>query len=272
MMTQVTASASCQFRETTEQSRYSERALQRLSNEELATCIASRHPQASKMEQVLVTRNRSMIRSVALRAGSNGMDFEDIVAYAMEGLLYAARRFDPSRGCKFSTVAVTWMRQRVQRAIQNDGAVRVPSYIHQLFPKLKEAQRTVGNDPVALAEALGITVDAASYAMHGERMRHLAELDAPINLRSTSGDSGVSLSDVVGTGDLAGDVTTKIIIDQWMASLSERDAIIVKMRLEGEELGTISQRLGLHRNTVSDLIRAIAARSEHLLERDECTR
>lgn len=57
---------------------------------------------------------------------------DDLFQEGCIGLLKATERFDPKRGCRFSTCAVPWIRQAIQRALQfQDRAIRLPVHVHQ---------------------------------------------------------------------------------------------------------------------------------------------
>lgn len=68
----------------------------------------------------------------ARRYQGHGLDLGDIVQEAMLGLIRAAEKFDWRRGYKFSTYAVLWIKQSIQRGLDNSGrAVRIPAHIAQ---------------------------------------------------------------------------------------------------------------------------------------------
>ena len=57
---------------------------------------------------------------------------QDLVQEAMLGLIRATEKFDWRRGYKFSTYATLWIRQAIQRGLDNTGrAVRVPAHVAQ---------------------------------------------------------------------------------------------------------------------------------------------
>lgn len=67
------------------------------------------------------------------------MTYEDLFQEGVFGLMRAAERFDPSRGVTFGTYAVWWIRQSINRAIQNKGrCVRVPVHKQESVSKSKE--------------------------------------------------------------------------------------------------------------------------------------
>ena len=68
----------------------------------------------------------------ARRYQGHGLDIGDLVQEAMLGLIRAAEKFDWRRGYKFSTYAVLWIKQSIQRGLDNTGRpVRIPAHIAQ---------------------------------------------------------------------------------------------------------------------------------------------
>lgn len=73
----------------------------------------------------LVEANLRLVISIARRYGLRGEDYEDAIAEGNLGLFDAARKFDPDRGCRFSTYAARWIRMRIGRLIDRDGIIKV---------------------------------------------------------------------------------------------------------------------------------------------------
>ena len=105
--------------------------LQHLYNE------ASRYPLLSREEEVelakriergdlaakerLINSNLRLVVKFARRYQGHGLPLEDLVQEAMLGLIRAAEKFDWRRGYKFSTYAVLWIKQAIQRGLDNTG-------------------------------------------------------------------------------------------------------------------------------------------------------
>src|SRR5204863_6708142 len=109
---------------------------------------ASRYPLLTREEEVelaqrtekgalpakgrLITSNLRLVIKFARRYQGHGLSMQDLVQEAMLGLIRAAEKFDYRRGYKFSTYAVLWIKQAIQRGLDNTGRpVRIPAHIAQ---------------------------------------------------------------------------------------------------------------------------------------------
>ena len=85
-------------------------------------CLASR--------QRMFESNLRLVVNVARAYVKRGLPLLDLVEEGNLGLIHAVSKFDPERGCRFSTYATWWIRQSVERAIMNQcRTVRLPIHI-----------------------------------------------------------------------------------------------------------------------------------------------
>jgi RNA polymerase primary sigma factor len=109
---------------------------------------ASRYPLLTREEEVelaqliergdlaakerLINSNLRLVIKFARRYQGHGLSLQDLVQEAMLGLIRAAEKFDWRRGYKFSTYAVLWIKQAIQRGLDNTGRpVRIPAHVAQ---------------------------------------------------------------------------------------------------------------------------------------------
>src|SRR4051794_8008926 len=80
----------------------------------------------------LINSNLRLVIKFARRYQGFGLPLGDLVQEAMLGLIRASEKFDWRRGYKFSTYAVLWIKQSIQRGLDNTGRqVRIPAHVAQ---------------------------------------------------------------------------------------------------------------------------------------------
>ena len=134
--------------------------------------------------QRLVEANLRFVVSVAKQYQNSGMDLSDLINEGNLGLLKAARKFDPTRGFKFITYAVWWIRQQIMQAISEQGRmVRLPLNQVSIINRISKAKAQFIQDnereptDTELAELLDITPSKAGEAT-GHLSKHVS-LDMP---------------------------------------------------------------------------------------------
>lgn len=118
----------------------------------------------SEAAWTLVMANRNFVRSIARRYRREGLDFEDLVAEGLVGLMDAALRYDPERGIKFITYGVWWVKRSILRYLRGfEHAVHVPKYkqyaMQEFWRTVRRLQADLGRRPRTdeLCEVLGCT-------------------------------------------------------------------------------------------------------------------
>ena len=87
--------------------------------------------------RTMVNCNLRLVVSLAREYMGKGVPFLDLIQEGSIGLLSAARNFDLSKNCKFSTYATKWIRQRMDRCILNfAGVIRVPLHTREKMRKI----------------------------------------------------------------------------------------------------------------------------------------
>ena len=127
----------------------------------------------------------------ARRYQGHGLSLQDLVQEAMLGLIRAAEKFDWRRGYKFSTYAVLWIKQAIQRGLDNTGRpVRIPAHVAQ-------RERTVNRFEAQLSAKLNRTPTDEEVAAEAklpldevkavrDLTRVTTSLDAPVGEGETS--------------------------------------------------------------------------------------
>jgi len=215
---------------------------------------------------VLIERFMPLARSLARRYRRGPEPLEDLEQVACLALLRAVDGFDPSRGLAFSSYAVPSITGALKRHYRDCGwSVRMPRDLQELALRIErfneEAWATTGAapTPAQIAERAGVSVEAVIEAREAHQALRADSLDQP--LRSSEDDSGASLLDTLGSGDVAFQrAFDRVALDTLLATLDERDRTIVRLYYR-EELtqAEIGRRLGLSQMHVSRLLRQATA-------------
>src|SRR5207253_4222712 len=89
----------------------------------------------------MINANLRLVVSQARRYQGHGLPMEDLVQEGMLGLIRAVEKFDWRRGFKFSTYGTLWIRQALQRGLQNHGrTIRLPVHVAQRQTKVRKLE------------------------------------------------------------------------------------------------------------------------------------
>jgi len=123
----------------------------------------------------LVSANVRLAMKVAKQHVRNGVTFDDLLAQACEGIVYAAGKYEVGSRASFTTYAQQWMRAKCQEHVQaNAGLLHCGSRTSKkLWASLQKAQKALGPDasPEAIAAHLKLDVDDVSACMRAMTSR-----------------------------------------------------------------------------------------------------
>jgi RNA polymerase sigma factor (sigma-70 family) len=150
--------------------------------------------------QRMVTANQRLVVTVALRYIRRlkhlSHDPMDLVQAGNIGLLRAAEKFDPTRGYKFSTYGYWWIRQSINRYLQeHNGSIRLPVNLVSLAMRAEMLQNGGGQPMNAdeLAEHLGESPKRVMYALAVQHRSNTVSLDQQL----AGADGDMTLLDTV---------------------------------------------------------------------------
>ena len=204
-----------------------------------------------------VEANQRLVMKVARRFRGHSLDLDDLVQEGNLGLIRAVERFDPERGLRFSTYAVWWIRQAIQRAIEERGRlIRLPGHASEEAARL---WRAVDQLAVDLERAPDLAEAARVSGLDADRARELAQLTLrPVSLETTvDANDEISLGDVLAGGidDPEGELERAAVaelIERGLAQLPDRARRVVELRFGLEDgrprtLAEVGQALGISR-------------------------
>jgi RNA polymerase primary sigma factor len=220
----------------------------------------------------LVQANLRFVVSVAKQYQHQGLSLSDLINEGNLGLIKAAQRFDETKGFKFISYAVWWIRQSILQALAEQGRlVRLPQNKIGTYNKANKAymafEQEHEREPSTeeLAELLEMSETEINNIFQSNT-RH-SSLDAPVHEAED-----VAMGDLLEGGDETDDDVMKdslrAEIRRVLKSLSPREAEIVNayFGLDGENGVTIEQ-IGQKYDLTKERIRQIKERAIKRLQK-----
>jgi RNA polymerase primary sigma factor len=182
----------------------------------------------------LINSNLRLVIKFARRYQGHGLSLQDLVQEAMLGLIRAAEKFDWRKGYKFSTYAVLWIKQSIQRGLDNTGRqVRIPAHVAQRERTVNrvesELRVKLERDPTdeEVAEEAKLPLDEVMAVR--DLTRVTASLDAPVG----EGETSLGELRAESTARLEDDVeetAREEAVNSALASLPEDERRVLQLR------------------------------------------
>ncbi|MGB9766573.1 MAG: sigma-70 family RNA polymerase sigma factor [Sulfurihydrogenibium sp.] len=203
----------------------------------------------------LILSNLRFVINVAKKYAGYDVPFQDLISAGNIGLIEAAKRFDSSKGVRFISYAIWWIKQSILNTINIEGEIiKKPSKVQNISQKINNAyyylkdslQREPSIEEVQnFLKREGIEVEKDIVEYHIFFKQYFLSLDTPI----LTNDEDIVLSDTIsnaGTEDLERELNQEDLlkcIDELLETLSPRERMIIIHRfgLYGEEPKTLKE-------------------------------
>ncbi|MGK3995041.1 sigma-70 family RNA polymerase sigma factor [Sorangium sp. So ce1024] len=178
----------------------------------------------------LLEAHERLILMVAMKYLNRGLDKDDLIQWARMGFLRAATKWSEDEGAKLATYAVIWMKQHLQRAVDEQGTdIRVPVHMHTRIRR----ERRAG----------GLSDEAAAVRL----LLNPRFLDAPVPGHEDDGDALVELTPGRDAGpeetvvDEDAQARRRELIDRAMTWLTPREQEIVRRMMLADDPETLEE-------------------------------
>lgn len=240
---------------------------------DLAQAIRKGGYEGNRALERLVKANLRFVVSVAKQYQNQGLSLGDLINEGNLGLIKAAKRFDETRGFKFISYAVWWIRQSILQALaEQSRIVRLPlnrvGALNKIGKKFSELEQEFEREPTAaeLAEQLNMSISEISETIKISG-RHLS-VDAPF----VQGEDNRLLDVLPNEQQPPPDSelireSLRVEVQQVLATLSQREADVIKyyFGLDGVllTLEEIGEKFNLTRERVRQIKEKAIRRLRH---------
>lgn len=244
------------------------KARERITNEKLTTSereeLQALIQDGWEAREHLIRANARLVISVAKKYMGRGVPFLDLIQEGNIGLMRAAKKFDHTRGYKFSTYATWWIRQAVTRAIADQGrTIRIPVHMGDQVSRMLRTQhqlkQKLSREPSIeeLAEALNVPQKKVEDMI--KLARYPLSLQMPIGdeeddtLGDFIEDDSIPTPDTTATNNLLHEH-----LESVLDMLPPREARILQLRyglVDGQylTLNEVGRKMGVTRERVRQI-------------------
>ncbi len=223
----------------------------------------------------LVRSNLRFVVSVAKKYQNQGVSLADLINEGNLGLIRAAHKFDETKGIKFISYAVWWIRQAILQALaEQSRIVRVPlnraGTLHRITRRSSALLQELGREPTAAEIAEGMDIEMEEVQKTLSISQNHLSLDAPM----TPGEDNRLLDYLPDTQNAGPDQETfehalTQSIEEVLCTLKERESKILRLYFGLDEpepltLEEIGARLGITRERVRQIKEKALSRLRHV--------
>lgn len=217
-------------------------------------------------KKIVTESNLRLVVSVAKRYRSYGMHILDLIQEGNVGLMRAVKKFEVSKGNRFSTYATWWIRQAVTRAIADQSRdIRIPVHANEKINKvqkfIKSFEAEYGYEPTdeEIAKYLNFKIEEVIETKKNIEKTRMVSLDYNVG----DDDSDTSLLDFVADDDsdsfeIVSRIQLRKELEEIMNTLTERESDVIKQRFGWDGHGEKTlEAVGQSFNVTRERIRQI---------------
>jgi RNA polymerase nonessential primary-like sigma factor len=219
----------------------------------------------ARAKALFIESNLRLVASIARNYRGQGVEFLDLLQEGVLGLVRAVEKFEWRLGYKFSTYATWWIRQSVQRAVDNQaGLIRIPVHIREKIRALKRQRRRLevelAREPTLLELSKVSGLDPAVVAFLHDLEVDILSLDRPVSDDPDAARLADLLSDSQGDEfELSIDQhADEELVLEFLSLLSEREREVLVRRYgldddDPDTLEEIGQSWGVTRERIRQI-------------------
>ena len=222
-----------------------------------------------KAKQKLIDSNLRFVVKIAKRYRNNGLSFSDLISEGNIGLMLAADKFDPSKGFRFISYAVWWIKQTILKAIsEKSKIIRLPVNRINELSRIETEHEKRGESVAEIAKSMNIDTPTLNSMLNVSQKP--LSFDEPIKKNEPDSLVADLIKDEIHPSPETEVVnqSLKDEIQTMLSTLSNREATILKYRfgLSGEEPHSLLE-VGMELNLTKERIRQIEKKSIEKLKR-----
>ena len=226
-------------------------------------------------KNMLVNSNLRFVVNVAKKYQNQGLPLMDLISEGNIGLMNAAERFDVSKGYKFISYAVWWIKQSILKAIcEKSRMIRLSLNRANELVQIEKAKKEIdfsGNETQELNEIAGIlNMDNSMVHTIMNAAREPVSIDAPVFDEPGSSSVNDFLQDETHQmpEDYAMDMSLRDEVNELLKNLDDREAEIIRYRFGLDGYAPLSlKEVGLIFNLTKERIRQIEKKALQQLKK-----